>query len=121
MTPPRDERGMSESVQWAVLAPSLLLLVLGILQYGLWWHASNVAQAAADAAAETATVVDGSTAEARAVALRVAAQGDLRDVQVSVTSSGASVRVVVTGSPVSLLPAALTRVESAAELPKEPT
>ena len=32
----RDQRGLSESVQWAVLMPLLLLMVLGISHAGIW-------------------------------------------------------------------------------------
>jgi hypothetical protein len=34
----RDERGLSESVQWAVLWPALMLVTLGIIQAGIFLH-----------------------------------------------------------------------------------
>jgi hypothetical protein len=37
----RDERGLSESVQWAVLWPALMLLTLGIIQAGIFLHGRN--------------------------------------------------------------------------------
>lgn len=113
---------MSESVQWALLLPSLLLVVLGGLQVGLGWHARNVAQQAADAAVETAAVA-GTHGSAQRVAAQVAAAGDLRNVQVSVTESSTQVSAEVTGRPVSLCPSSvcgdLLTVRAAATFPKE--
>lgn len=34
----RDERGLSESVQHAVIFPVLMLLTLGVIQAGIWIH-----------------------------------------------------------------------------------
>lgn len=120
MTRARDEHGLSESTQWATLASTLLVVVLGLLQYGLWWHASNVAQAAADAAAEVAAVIDGSAGQAQAAGLRVAAAGDLREAQVSVAVSSTGVAVTVTGRPITFVPWDRGLVTATAQLAKEP-
>ncbi|MDN5565044.1 MAG: pilus assembly protein, partial [Luteococcus sp.] len=47
-----DERGLSESLQWAVLLPVVMLTVLGIIQSGIWLHGRSVAANAALAGAE---------------------------------------------------------------------
>ena len=47
-----SERGSSESTQWALLIPALMLVVLGTIQAGVWLHGRNVAAQAASAAAE---------------------------------------------------------------------
>ncbi|SBN42523.1 Hypothetical protein PFR_J18_185 [Propionibacterium freudenreichii] len=49
----RDERGLSESLQWAVLAPVLMLIVLGLIEAGVWLHGRSIVQQAALIAAET--------------------------------------------------------------------
>ena len=43
----RGERGITDSVQWAILLPVILLTVFGILQVGLWAHGTTVATNAA--------------------------------------------------------------------------
>ncbi|WP_415153283.1 TadE/TadG family type IV pilus assembly protein, partial [Propionicimonas sp.] len=43
---------MAESTQWTVLLPTLLLLVLGLVQVGVWLYSRTVAAQAA------ATVAD---------------------------------------------------------------
>ena len=69
----RDERGLSESTQWAVLFSLLMLLTLGIIQAGIHLHGRNVAQRAATAAVDAARGSFGSTAEAQQVAHGIAA------------------------------------------------
>ena len=52
--PPRSDRGVSESVQYALIWPVLMLATLGIIQSGIWLYSRNVALRAAIAAADTA-------------------------------------------------------------------
>lgn len=93
----RSARGMSESVQWAVLTPLLLSLILGLIQGGIWLHGRTVASNAAIAAAEEAALLDGSPADAGGIAERIAAQGGLLDVRVDVAQSATSATVTVSG------------------------
>mgnify|MGYP001764810424 CR=1 FL=1 len=46
-----NQRGLAESTQWALLAPSLLFLILGLVQLGVWLHARTVVASAAAATA----------------------------------------------------------------------
>ena len=62
----RDERGLSESTQWAVLFSLLMLLTLGIIQAGIHLHGRNVAQRAATAAVDTARGQQARSLELRA-------------------------------------------------------
>jgi Flp pilus assembly protein TadG len=86
-----NQRGVSESTQWAVLTPVLLMLILGLVQLGVWLHARNVASQAA------ATVADlqasGST-DSYAAGRRVATNGGLT--QISITSDVSQGLTVVT-------------------------
>ena len=74
----RDERGLSESTQWAVLFSLLMLVTLGIIQAGIVLHSRNVAQRAATAAVDVARGSYGTVAEAEELANDIARSGGLR-------------------------------------------
>jgi Flp pilus assembly protein TadG len=69
----RRERG-SVAVELAIVAPALMLLVLGALQFGLWYHAQNVVETAALEGARVAAAEDGTTGAGRSRALEVVHQ-----------------------------------------------
>lgn len=117
--PPRHERGLSESVQWAVMCPLLLLLTLGIIQTGIYLHGRNVAHRAATSAVDSARGTYGTAAEAERVATSFAHAGGLRDVQVRVSRGAARVDVAVTARPVSILDIGIFRVRETASAPRE--
>ena len=70
----RRERG-SVAVELAIVAPALMLLVLGVLQFGLWYHAQNVVQTAALEGARVAAAEDGTTGAGKSRALEVVHEG----------------------------------------------
>ena len=70
----RSERG-TVSAELALVAPALMLLVLGLLQFGLWYHAQEVAQGAALEGARVAAAEDGSAAAGRARAMEILQEG----------------------------------------------
>jgi Flp pilus assembly protein TadG len=84
----RDERGLSESVQWAILWPLLMLLTLGIIQAGIFLHGRNVAQRAATAAVDAARGSYGSAADAQHLGESIASSGGLRSISVRVQRTG---------------------------------
>lgn len=86
---------MSESVQWAVLTPLVLLCLVGLIQGGVWWNGRTCAQQAAAAGADTAAFAGAEAA--RGAAASVASRGSLSDVSVSVTDTGGAWEVTVTG------------------------
>lgn len=110
---------MSESVQWTLIAPVVLLAVLGLVQVGSWLHARNAAASAALAGAETQSWADAAQGSGAAVAERIASQAGLREVVVRVEQSGGLVAVEVTGRADSFFPIGLTRVRSRALQPME--
>ena len=61
MRRPEAERG-SATTEVVLLTPVLMFLVMAIVQFGLWFHAQHVAQAAADQGVRAARS-NGSTAE----------------------------------------------------------
>ncbi|MFD8078224.1 TadE family protein [Streptomyces sp. NPDC059718] len=103
----RGDRGEA-SIQMAIVFPFVILLTLAVVQAGMWFHARNIALAAARegvTAARTyqATDADGA-ARAREVLSRIAGDS-LRAPTVTTVGSGTeSVRVTVTGTAPSLLP-----------------
>jgi Flp pilus assembly protein TadG len=93
----RNERGLSESVQWAVLWPLLMLLTLGIIQAGIFLHGRNVAQRAATAAVDAARGSYGAVADAEHLAETIAGAGGLKDISVRVHRTGTTVSANVHG------------------------
>ncbi|HTD49543.1 MAG TPA: TadE/TadG family type IV pilus assembly protein, partial [Acidimicrobiia bacterium] len=63
----RDERG-DETIEAVLVTPVLLLLIMVVIQFGLWYHASHVAEAAAQQGAAAARVETGTAADGRASA-----------------------------------------------------
>jgi Flp pilus assembly protein TadG len=113
------QRGMTESVQLALIWPLLLLVTLGIIQAGLWVHGRQVALRAASAAADVAGGRDGSAGAARDVAVGIARSAGLAGVEVDVQSSATEVRVVVSGRTPALLELPLGRISESAAGPRE--
>ena len=99
----RDERGLNESTQWAVLFSLLMLLTLGIIQGGIYLHGRNVAQRAATAAVDAAGGSLGSTAEAQQIAQGIAQSGGLDEVPIRISRGGTSVTADVTGTAPAIL------------------
>ncbi len=70
----RRERG-TVAVELAIVAPALMLLVLGVLQFGLWYHAQNVVETAALEGARVAAAEDGTAGAGKTRALDVLQEG----------------------------------------------
>jgi Flp pilus assembly protein TadG len=70
----KGERG-TVSLELALVAPALMLLVLGVLQFGLWYHAQEVVQGAALEGARVAAAEDGNAAAGQARAMEVLHEG----------------------------------------------
>lgn len=115
----RNERGLSESVSWALLVPGLMLVVLGTIQVGIWLHGRNVAANAASAGADLACTVHASDAAARDAALAIAQAGGLQSVSVQITRDGTSVRVTVSGTVAQPFDLGLGTLRESATMPVE--
>jgi Flp pilus assembly protein TadG len=70
----KGERGTA-SLELALVAPVLMLLVLGVLQFGLLYHARQVVQGAALEGARVSAAEDGSAAAGRARAIEILREG----------------------------------------------
>jgi Flp pilus assembly protein TadG len=117
----RDERG-DETIEAVLVTPVLLLLIMVVIQFGLWYHASHVAEAAAQQGAgvarvEAATAADGRTSAQQFMA---DAAGALVDhVTVLSTRDNQVVRVVVDGTVHSIVPGLNLHVHGEATSPIE--
>ncbi|HET6770646.1 MAG TPA: TadE/TadG family type IV pilus assembly protein, partial [Actinomycetota bacterium] len=69
-----EERGTA-SLELALVVPTLMLLVLGALQFGLWYHAQGVVQSAALEGARVAAAEDGTGDAGRARAVELVGEG----------------------------------------------
>lgn len=115
----RSERGVSESVQWTLILPALLLCVLGLIQAGIIIYAHLVTQEAANATAVAQALYHASPGEGEAAARKIAATGRLSDVKVSVTTRGTTVQARVSGRAPVLFNLGPTEVTAEATAPKE--
>jgi Flp pilus assembly protein TadG len=115
----RADNGVS-TVELAVLMPVLLFWMMLIVQFGLWAHAKQVATAAADAAADTTKLPDGTEhageAEAEAV---LATAGNLSAPIVHVDRTFDTVTVDIRGDAPRLVPGFAWAVTAHASAPVE--
>lgn len=95
LSPARDERGLAESTQWALVLPTLLAVLLGVVQTGVWVHGRSVATQAAHAAADLAATGDRGAAERSARS--IATDGGLFEVNVQTGQDATLVTVTVSG------------------------
>ncbi len=119
----RSQRG-STVLETAILAPVMLLLAGVIVQGGLWYHARDVAIAAAEEGARAAAVENGTASAGNSAAASFAARtgdGFLNAVSVSTVRSATSTTVVVTGESLDLVPGLHLTISQSATLPVERT
>ena len=111
-----SDRGMTTS-QVAIVFPALLFFIMLIVQYGLWFHAKQVADTAAAEALQTPT---GSAADGhRAAQSFLASSGNLDDVTIDVERDLEQVQIVITGAAPQLVPGFSWNVTASARAPVE--
>lgn len=115
----RDDRGLT-TVELTIVAPLLFWWLMLIVQYGLWWHAKQVANAAAAEAVDVAQTPDGTAADGDAAARDFLAEsGNLRNVAVTVDRGTEVVTVQVQGDAPRLVPGWSWGVTARSEAPVE--
>ena len=107
--PPRRRRDQgSATLEITVLFPAVLLAIFGLVQGALYYHARDVALAAATDALAAARSRTGGAAEGRLAATsfvqRAGGDGVLASSTVTVVRTARTVRVTVSGHALSLLP-----------------
>jgi Flp pilus assembly protein TadG len=100
--------------------PALLFWIMLIVQYGLWFHAKQVASAAAAEAVDAAQVPGGTAEEAEQAARSFLAQsGNFREIAVTVVPTRDDLTVRVEGQAPRLVPGFVWRVASVVQAPLE--
>ncbi|MFZ0531032.1 MAG: TadE/TadG family type IV pilus assembly protein [Propionicimonas sp.] len=114
-----NQRGLAESTQWAVLAPTMLALVLGLVQLGVWLHARTVVSNAAAAVADLRVGGPALDSTARAAGRRIAAAGGLGDVDIRLSTRSDLLVVTVSGRAPLFFDLGQGRIAATAVLPLE--
>lgn len=118
----RDERGAMSLAQVVITAPALLFLLMLIVQFGLMFHARNIAEQAAQDGVAVARRFDGTAAQARGKALQLltaVGQGTLQNRGVAANRTADTATVTVTGTVVSVVPGVSLSVSESASGPVE--
>jgi Flp pilus assembly protein TadG len=102
----RGDRGAG-AVEMVIAVPLLMLLILLIVQFAIWVHASAVAQATAEEALAAARIQGGTAAAGQQRAVQVLGQigsSVLVSPHVQVTRTAGSATVQITGTAEGVLP-----------------
>jgi hypothetical protein len=117
----RGDRG-SVSVELVIATPLLLLMLLAIVQFALWSHATHIAQAAASQGLAAARVQTGTAADGSAEAQQVLDQlgrGPLTNTHIAATRGADAASIRVTGEASALIPLLALPVHAEAAGPVE--
>lgn len=108
--------------QVVITAPALLFLLMLIVQFGLMFHARNIAEQAAQEGAAVARRFDGTQTQGREKALQLltaVGEGTLKDRDVTASRTADTASVTVTGTVVSVVPGFSLSVSESASGPVE--
>jgi len=118
----RGERGAASLAQVVITAPVLLFTLMLIVQFGLMFHARNLAEQAAQQGVAAARRFDGTAADATTATnafLDAAGSQTLQDRNVTITRTAQRASVDVSGNVISLVPGLHLKVAEHAESPVE--
>ena len=110
------------TAELVIAMPLLLLLVMFVIQAGVWMHATHIAQAAATRAASTAAAYQsnaGAGQGAGADTLAAIGSGVLKNPQVSVTRTATEARVEIRGTAQTVVPGIRWQVSTVVVRPVE--
>lgn len=116
-----DDRGAG-SLEMVLVFPTLLILILAIVQFGLWYDAEHVAIASAEEGAQAARVYNGTATSGQLAArdfLHAAAPTLIENPGVTVTRSATTARATVTGVVESIVPGLSFSVSATSSAPVE--
>jgi Flp pilus assembly protein TadG len=102
--------------------PALIVLILAIIQFGLWYEAEHAAIAAAQQGAQVARVQGGTASEGKLAAsgfLHEAAPTLVEQPAVSVTRSATTAQATVSGFVESLIPGLHLHISASSSAPVE--
>jgi Flp pilus assembly protein TadG len=115
------DRG-SVSVEFAIAAPLVLFLLMLIVQFALWAHATHIAQAAANAGVQATRVHGGSIAAGQAQTQAVLDQmsgSTLTGPTLTITRTPTGATVTVEGAAAAVLPGLSLPVHASVTAPRE--
>ena len=111
----RQHQAGSSTTELVLLTPAVLFMVMLVVQAGLYWHARQVVDAAAQEALESAQVEFATAATGVEVGQAFLAEaGGVRDAVVEVARDAEQVTVQVSGTAVNVLPMAAWQVSAQA-------
>lgn len=115
-----DDRG-SSTVEFVICAAVMVLLLLMVVQIGVWYHTRAVAQTAARHGLDHVRTVDGSTEAGIGAANEFLAQSGngLDDPNVSASRTFETSTVSVSGNVVTILPGVRLTVNVTVDAPTE--
>ncbi|WP_158851179.1 TadE/TadG family type IV pilus assembly protein [Saccharothrix deserti] len=102
----KGDRG-SAGAELVIATPLLLLMLLAIIQFALWSHATHIAQAAASQGLATARAQNGTAAAGTATAQQILDQlagGPLTGATVATDRGAASASVRISGTATPVIP-----------------
>lgn len=103
-----------------MLLPLMMLLLMAIVQVGLWFHTRAVMTTAANKAVDAARVADGTAADGRQSAEDFLTNAEaLRDPTIQVDRGADTATVSISGQVVSLLFGAPVRITVSVDAPVE--
>lgn len=108
-------------MEFVICAAAMVLLLLMVVQVGIWYHTRAVAQTAARHGLDHVRILDGSVDAGIAVAQEFLAQsaGGLDNPHVHATRSATQSTVSVSGQVVSILPGVSWRLSVTVDAPTE--
>lgn len=118
----RDRCRGSASVELTVAAPLLLLLLMLVVQFAMWAHATHIAQAAANAGVQGARAYGGTADDGKTDATTVLshlAGTILTHTRVDAARSATAATVTVTGDAVAVVPGLHLPVTVTVTAPRE--
>jgi Flp pilus assembly protein TadG len=110
------------TAEFVIAVPLLMLMLLFVPQAAVWYHATHVAQAAANRALDAAAANGGSAAQGQAAGVQALAEiggGAMHDTHVSVSRTATDVRVEITGTAETVVPGVHWRVHATVAGPVE--
>lgn len=93
--PRRDARGLSDSVQIAILVPLLTLLLFGVIDFALLMHAQSAANEAARAGAEAQALLNAEPDVGSKVATDIGEDAGLKNISISTIKADGLVTVKI--------------------------
>ncbi len=102
----QDDAGVT-STEVAVLMPAIIVVIMMVFQVGMFWHAKQSADVAAEEAVESAQVATATDVDGYDGAATILSQaGNLRNAEITINRDDAAgtVTVIITGDAPSIIP-----------------